>query len=120
MQHSFFFTKDAEVTPDNLGEAIQQAIEIEIATIPIYLYTYYSINRSPDQDTISGMLTQELVKTGMSLKDAAATALDLSAAIMVYANKAGALIMSALLLKRCCTWPCLPTSNKRWRACPTL
>jgi len=97
MQHGFFFTQDAEVTPENLGQAIQQAIEIEIATIPVYLYTYYSINRSPDQDTISGMLAQELVKTGLSLKDATATALDLSAAIMVYANKAGALIMSVAI-----------------------
>jgi len=54
MSQNLFFKKESEVTPANLGDAIQQAIEIEIATIPVYLYTYYSINRSPDQDTISG------------------------------------------------------------------
>lgn len=41
------------VTPDNLFDALQQAIGIEIATIPLYLYTYYSINREPDQNAIS-------------------------------------------------------------------
>ncbi|MDR3694424.1 ferritin-like domain-containing protein [Mucilaginibacter sp.] len=97
MLQSKFFSTDSEVTPANLGEAIQQAIEIEIATIPVYLYTYYSINRVPDQDTISGSLVQELVKSGKSLKEANKIALDLSAEIMVYANKAGALIMSVAI-----------------------
>ncbi|MGZ3874761.1 MAG: ferritin-like domain-containing protein, partial [Mucilaginibacter sp.] len=84
-------------TPKNLGEAIQQAIEIEIATIPVYLYTYYSINRSPDQDAISGLLVQQLVAKGKSVKEASAMALDLSAEIMVFSNKAGALIMSVAI-----------------------
>jgi hypothetical protein len=92
-----FFSQESEVTPENLGEAIQQAIEIEIATIPVYLYTYYSLNRVPDQDTISGSLAQELVRSGRTVKDANAIALDLSAEIMVYANKAGALIMSVAI-----------------------
>jgi hypothetical protein len=97
MSQTLFFSKDSKVTPANLGEAIQQAIEIEIATIPVYLYTYYSINRSPDQDTISGSLVQALVKSGKTVAEASSTALDLSAAIMVYANKAGALIMSVAI-----------------------
>lgn len=97
MSQNLFFKKESEVTPANLGDAIQQAIEIEIATIPVYLYTYYSINRSPDQDAISGSLVQELVKSGKSVADASAIALDLSAEIMVYANKAGALIMSVVI-----------------------
>lgn len=97
MQHNSLFSTKAEVTPENLGEAIQQAIEIEIATIPVYLYTYYSINRSPDQDAISGTLVQALTKKGVPLAEANATALDLSAEIMVYANKAGALIMSVAI-----------------------
>jgi hypothetical protein len=98
MSQNKFFTKGGdEVTPDNLGEAIQQAIEIEIATIPIYLYTYYSINRTPDQDTISGSLVQQLVGKGMKVPEASALALDLSAEIMVFANKAGALIMSVAI-----------------------
>lgn len=94
MQTEKFFAAQSEVTPENLGEAIQQAIEIEIATIPVYLYTYYSINRSPDQNAISGSLVQTMVKNGWSQEKANALALDLSAEIMVYANKAGALIMS--------------------------
>jgi hypothetical protein len=97
MQTAPFFTADAEVTPENLGEAIQQAIEIEIATIPVYLYTYYSLNRSPNQNAISGALVQELTAKGMPLADANKVALDLSAQIMVYANKAGATIMSVVM-----------------------
>jgi len=98
MTHNKFFAKDGdEVTPANLGEAIQQAIEIEIATIPVYLYTYYTINRQPDQDAISGQLVQKLVAKGKSTKEASAIALDLSAELMVFANKAGALIMSVAI-----------------------
>jgi hypothetical protein len=97
MQQNRFFTADAEVTPDNLGEAIQQAIEIEIATIPVYLYTYYSINRVPNQNAISGALVKDLTANGMALADANALALDLSAEIMVYANKVGATIMSVVM-----------------------
>lgn len=87
----------AEVTPHNLGEAIQQAIEIEIATIPVYLYTYYSINREPDQSVINTMISQALVKKGLPQQEADTIALDYSADIMVYANKAGALIMSVAI-----------------------
>ena len=97
MLQTKFFSTDSEVTPANLGDAIQQAIEIEIATIPVYLYTYYSINRVPDQDAISGSLAQELVKHGRTVKEANKIALDLSDEIMVYANKAGALIMSVAI-----------------------
>lgn len=32
----------------NLLNHLQTAVEIELSTIPIYLYTYYSINRLPD------------------------------------------------------------------------
>src|ERR1700744_71106 len=96
-QNSFFSKNGDEVTPENLGEAIQQAIEIEIATIPVYLYTYYSINRAPDQDTISGSLMQKLIAKGKSTKEARELALDLSAEIMVFSNKAGALIMSVAI-----------------------
>jgi hypothetical protein len=97
MKDNVFFDKKKEVTPDNITEAVQQAIEIEIATIPTYLYTYYSINRSPDQDAISGALVQELIKAGKTTQEANKIALDLSAEIMVFANKAGALIMSVAI-----------------------
>ncbi|HEY0427354.1 MAG TPA: ferritin-like domain-containing protein [Pyrinomonadaceae bacterium] len=97
MQLTKFFTDDTKVTPENLGEAIQQAIEIEIATIPVYLYTYYSISRVPNQDAVSGGLVQQLTAKGLPLADANKIALDLSAEIMVYANKAGASIMSVVM-----------------------
>lgn len=97
MQENPFFSAKAEVTPKNLGEAIQQAIEIEIATIPVYLFTYYSINRVPNQDIISGALAQELTRKGMESPEANKVALRLSAEIMVYANKIGATIMSVVM-----------------------
>lgn len=99
MQPTKFFKADTKVTLENLGEAIQQAIEIEIATLPVYLYTYYSVNRytSTMQDTISGGLVQELTGKGMPASEASPIALDLSAQIMVYANKVGATIMSVVM-----------------------
>jgi len=99
MQQIKFFTDQTKVTPENLGEAIQQAIEIEIATIPTYLYTYYSVNRysSGMQDSISGPMVQQLTAKGMSLADANNVALNLSADIMVYCNKVGATIMSVVM-----------------------
>src|ERR1044072_6049660 len=97
MQQIKFFTDDTKVTPENLGEAIQQAIEIEIATIPTYLYTYYSVRRVPDQESISGPLVDELTAKGMSLDEAGGVALNLSADIMVFSNKIGATIMSVAM-----------------------
>jgi hypothetical protein len=97
MQQTPFFTAQAEVTPENLGEAIQQAIEIEIATIPVYLFTYYSINRVPNQDTLTSTMVTELTRKGMSFADASQLAWELSASIMVFANKAGATIMSVVM-----------------------
>jgi len=35
---------------------MQQAIALELATIPTYLSTYYSINRAPNQDTLYAKL----------------------------------------------------------------
>lgn len=52
-----------------LKTLLQTAVEIELATIPIYLYTYYSINRT--------------VHTGENMTQSD-----------VFANKAGAMIMS--------------------------
>ena len=92
-----FFKPGNEVTPANLGEAIQQAIEIEISTIPVYLYTYYSINRTPNQDAISGIIAQKLIANGVPVAKANNIALEISMEFMVYANKAGALIMSVAI-----------------------
>jgi hypothetical protein len=103
MQNNPLFMAGAEVTPENLGDAMAQAIGIEIATIPVYLYTYYSIDRTPGdalkpgQDAISGRLVQELTGKGMALAEANKIALDLSAQLMVYCNKAGAVILSVAI-----------------------
>lgn len=102
MIHKKFFGEKAEkVTPANLGEALQQAIEIEIATIPTYLFTYYSINRAPSQQQMINNLTHALLEikteTPYNFDQATALALDLSAEVMVFANKAGALIMSVAI-----------------------
>lgn len=86
-----------EVTPDNMEEALQQAIEIEIATLPTYLSTYYSVNRTPKQKIITEDFTKHFIKEGLSKQEAATKALDYSAQIMVFANKAGANIMSVVV-----------------------
>lgn len=51
---------------------LQTAVEIELSTIPIYLYTYYSINRMPGKP--------DSMKNGQELA--------------TFANKAGGLLMS--------------------------
>lgn len=86
-----------EVTPKNIDQALQQAIGIEIATLPTYLSTYYSINRTPDQDKLTADFTKRFINKGKSKQDAETEALELSARIMVFANKAGANIMSVLV-----------------------
>ncbi len=82
---------------DSLAQALQQAIDIEMATIPVYLYTYYSIIRNPNQDQIQADYTNTFINAGMPAAEAAQAALDKSAEIMVYANKAGATIMSVVI-----------------------
>ncbi|MCY7296893.1 ferritin-like domain-containing protein [Alteromonas sp. a30] len=103
MLSTFLASKPNEVTPSNIGEALQQAIEIEIATIPVYLSTYYSINRTPDQSAIEAKLKAALLakNTGTAQayteQQAEEKAKDLSAQIMVFANKAGASILSVVI-----------------------
>ncbi|MBC7863239.1 MAG: ferritin-like protein [Bacteroidia bacterium] len=94
MQPNTLLQGKNEVTPENLGDAIQQAIEIEIATIPVYLHTYYTINRTPNQANLITSMEASLVKAGKSASEATRIATECSAEIMVYANKAGAVIMS--------------------------
>ena len=61
-----------ELERQNLLRHLQTAVEIELSTIPIYLYTYYSINRAPsDCDSLPN---------GRELA--------------TFANKSGGLIMS--------------------------
>lgn len=101
IHQKFFGEKPERVTLENLEEALQQAIEIEISTIPTYLYTYYSINRAPSQQVMINTLTNALLQIRKqppySFDEATAIALDLSAEVMVFANRAGALIMSVAI-----------------------
>jgi len=85
------------VTPENMEEALQQAIEIEIATLPTYLSTYYSINRTPKQKPITAEFTKLFLDKGDSEQDAVTKAVEYSTKIMVFANKAGANIMSVVV-----------------------
>jgi Ferritin-like len=66
------------ITPNQLDELkthLQTAIDVELSTIPIYLYTYYSINRQPSLPT--------------KLDDSPR-----GDAIATFANKAGGILMS--------------------------
>ena len=62
-------TSNREEVLAELKANLQTAIEIELATIPIYLYTYYSLIRNNE--------------SGETISDA-----------QLYANKAGGMIMS--------------------------
>jgi hypothetical protein len=95
-----FFNGQTVITKGNYPEAMAQAIGIEIATIPVYLYTYYSINRVPDQDAIMQDLQERFMarkKDPMSWEEARVAAQKWSARIMVFANKAGATIVSVAI-----------------------
>lgn len=92
------FTIAPSVTPENFGDVMQQAIALELATIPTYLSTYYSINRAQDQDLLYAKLQAQLAKIpGISTDEIAARAQELKVDILVFANKAAALVMSVVI-----------------------
>ncbi|HYG17231.1 MAG TPA: ferritin-like domain-containing protein [Bacteroidia bacterium] len=78
----------------DLPEALQQAVDIEMSTIPIYLYTYYSLIRVPNQTQIQSDYANRYINEGMDINEAAQKSLNRSVDFMVFANKAGATIMS--------------------------
>lgn len=87
-----------QVTPDNIEEVMQQAIALELATIPTYLSTYYSINRAQDQDKLYAKLQKQLSLSGVrSASEVEKLAQELKVDILVYANKSAALIMSVVI-----------------------
>jgi len=89
------FEHPEDVKPANIGEVMQQAITLELATIPTYLSTYYSINRSQDQDTLYEKLKGQLSSAAGNTKlDVDGLAQELKLDVLVYANKSAALIMS--------------------------
>jgi hypothetical protein len=97
MQTHFLKSGVTEITPENMNKALQQAIEIEIATLPTYLSTYYSINRTPKQAPIAAKLTEILLAKGLNEQQALTQSIKYSSKIMVFANKAGANVMSVLV-----------------------
>lgn len=87
-----------EVTPGNIEDVMNQAITLELATIPTYLSTYYSINRAQDQDALYSKLIGQLSKNSSLTSDEVnAKAQELKLDILVYANKAAALTMSVVI-----------------------
>ena len=60
---------------------LQTALDVELSTVPIYLYTYYSINRNSNWD--DDINARDQGKDGNTLA--------------TYANKAGAVIMSVVV-----------------------
>lgn len=98
MKKGTLFPLVHDVTPANMKQALQQAIEIEIATIPVYLYTYYSIIRTPDQQKLEQAIQKDLMDaTGKTKAQTAKEAHSLGVDLMVYSNKVGALIMSVVI-----------------------
>src|SRR4051812_17467839 len=92
------FTIPPAVTPANFADAMQQAIALELATIPTYLSTYYSINRAQDQDTLYQTLIGQLEAIpGNSTSTIDTLAQELKVDILVYANQSAALIMSVAI-----------------------
>ncbi|MDR6761990.1 hypothetical protein J2Y38_002201 [Flavobacterium sp. 2755] len=98
MKNKKLFTYSTSVTPDNIEEVMQQAIALELATIPTYLSTYYSINRAQDQDKLYAKLHAQLSQSGVrTAAEIDELAQELKLDILVYSNKSAALIMSVVI-----------------------
>lgn len=92
------FTLKDSVTAENLEEVMQQVIALELATIPTYLSTYYSINRAQDQDKLYAKIHAQLTQSGkLSADKIDQLAQELKLDVLVYANKSAALIMSVVI-----------------------
>lgn len=85
------FKIPSQITKENFEETMHQAIALELATIPTYLSTYYSIKRSQDQDTVYQKVLSQLPAGSEAL------AQELTLDVLVYANQAAALIMSVVI-----------------------
>ncbi|MEO1260289.1 MAG: ferritin-like domain-containing protein [Bacteroidota bacterium] len=96
-----FYVPD-KITKDNFEEHMQNAVVLELATIPTYLYTYYSIRRSWGNTSSNGPTARESLHKSIydDLKGKSKTkkrAQELTVDIQVYANKAASLIMSVVI-----------------------
>ncbi|MCC9065318.1 ferritin-like protein [Flavobacterium piscisymbiosum] len=97
MKTKKLFTFSDTVTKENIKEVMQQAIALELATIPTYLSTYYSINRAQDQDVLYAKIHAQLSQSGKTPAEIDALAQELKVDVLVYSNKAAALIMSVVI-----------------------
>ena len=98
MKTKKLFTFSDTVTKENIKEVMQQAIALELATIPTYLSTYYSINRAQNQDTLYAKIHTQLTQAGkLTPAEIDALAQELKVDVLVYSNKAAALIMSVVI-----------------------
>lgn len=91
MALSKLFEIPPHITEDNFEEVMHQAIALELATIPTYLSTYYSIKRAQDQDTVYARVLSQLPAGSEAL------AQEMTLDILVYANKSAAYIMSVVI-----------------------
>ncbi|UTN03537.1 ferritin-like protein [Flavobacterium bizetiae] len=98
METKKLFKFSDTVTKENIPEVMQQAIALELATIPTYLSTYYSINRAQNQDTLYAKIHTQLTQAGkLTPAEIDALAQELKVDVLVYSNKAAALIMSVVI-----------------------
>jgi hypothetical protein len=98
MKTKKLFTFSDTVTKENLKEVMQQAIALELATIPTYLSTYYSINRAQDQDKLYAKIHAQLSQVGGRTPEKIdELAQELKLDVLVYSNKSAALIMSVVI-----------------------
>lgn len=77
------------LTPSEFREAMHHAIGLELATIPCYLSTYYSIHRTPSQESLFNSIRAKV--------DSDKKAEELAMDIVLFANKAGGVIMSVAI-----------------------
>lgn len=99
MKTTQLLTLKDPVTPENLSDVMGQAIQLELATIPTYLSTYYSIQRTQDQDALYKKLQTQLANpaNGLTPTEVNELAQELKLDILTYSNKTAALIMSVVI-----------------------
>ncbi len=92
------FELPEQVTPENFEDVMVQAITLELATIPTYLSTYYSINRAQNQDVLYAKILAQLKAASLNSEiDFSSLAQELKLDVLLYSNKSAALVMSVVI-----------------------